>query len=176
MEEEDYYICPQGYDLHTNGYYHEKGTYRVKHYKTPACKDCPVRQQCTNSKTGRMIQRSEYQGYIDANRKRVEDKKEYYRQRQAIVEHPFGTIKRGWGYTYTLLRGMEKVDGELGLIFLCYNLRRTISILGVQEAMERLRGLFIAFWRSVAPWSGGPGPETKYFNGPPAGDLGFARV
>lgn len=159
VEEEDYYICPQGYDLHTNGYYHEKGTYRVKQYKTPACEGCPVRQQCTQSKTGRMIQRSEYQGYIDANRKRVEDRKEYYRQRQAIVEHPFGTIKRGWGYTYTLLRGMEKVDGELGLIFFCYNLRRTMSILGVQQAIEHLRGLLIAFWCSVAPWKARPGNQ-----------------
>lgn len=175
VEEQDYYICPQGYDLHTNGHYHKKGGYRVKHYKTPACKDCPVRQQCTISKTGRVIQRSEYQGDIDANRKRVEDAKEYYRQRQAIVEHPFGTIKRGWGYTYTLLKGMEKVDGELGLIFFCYNLRRTMSILGVQEAIERLRRLFVAFWRSVAPWWAGLGNDGFQRTSCP-GKAGFART
>lgn len=148
VPEADYYICPQGYDLHTTGHYHKKGAYRVKHYTTPACKQCPVRQQCTQSQKGRIIQRSEYQDAIDANRKRVEEAKQYYRQRQAIVEHPYGTIKRGWGYTYTLMKGLDKVDGELGLIFFCYNLRRSMSILGVQAIIERLKGLFIAFW----PW------------------------
>ena len=150
----DYYICPQGYDLHTNGRFYAKGNadYRVKHYKTKACQACPVRQACTKNKMGRLIERSEYQEYVDSNRQRVEANREYYRKRQEIVEHPYGTIKRAWGYTYTLLRGMEKVDGELGLIFFCYNLRRSISILGVQGAIERLRRLFIAFWRSVARW------------------------
>ncbi|MCB9350951.1 MAG: hypothetical protein H6573_26115 [Lewinellaceae bacterium] len=57
------------------GYYHKKGGYRAKHYKTPACKDCPVRQQYTISKTGRVAQRSEYQDYIDVNRNRVENTK-----------------------------------------------------------------------------------------------------
>ena len=36
---------------------------------------------------------------------------EKYRRRQAMVEHPFGTVKRHWGYNYTLLKGKEKVDG-----------------------------------------------------------------
>ena len=148
----DYYICPQGYDLHTNGRFYTKGRagYRVKHYKTKACKHCPVRQACTKNKMGRLVERSEYQEYVDANRRRVEARRNYYRKRQEIVEHPYGTIKRAWGYTYTLLRGMKKVDGELGLIFFCYNLRRSMSILGVQGIIERLRGFFIAFWCSVA--------------------------
>ena len=40
-----------------------------------------------------------------------------------IVEvgyNPFGTLKRGWGYSYTLLKGKEKVSGEFALIFTSY--------------------------------------------------------
>jgi len=40
------------------------------------------------------IQRSEYQQYIASNKQRIENNKDYYRRRQAIVEHPYGTIKR----------------------------------------------------------------------------------
>ncbi len=36
------------------------------------------------------------------------------------MEHPFGTLKRGWGYSYTLLKGKEKVSGEFALIFTSY--------------------------------------------------------
>ena len=58
-----------------------------------------------------------------------------------------------YSYNYTLLKGKRKVDGELGLIFFCYNLRRSISILGVQGILERLWRLFSLFWRWVSPWS-----------------------
>ena len=140
VEQGDYYRCPEGQILQTNGRYYSKGTadYQVKHYKTKACTDCPARSLCTQNKLGRLIERSQYQGAIDANRKRVEANKTYYRKRQAIIEHPFGTIKRAWGYTYTLLKGKQKVDGELGLIFFCYNLRRSVSILGVPLLLEHL--------------------------------------
>lgn len=43
---------------------------------------------------GRIIERSEFADYIDLNRLNVEKEKDFYRRRQAIVEHPYGTIKR----------------------------------------------------------------------------------
>ena len=65
--------------------------------------------------------------------------KEEYRRRQAMVEHPFGTIKRGWGFGYTLLKGKDKVGIEFSIIFLCYNLRRTITILGINGLKQALK-------------------------------------
>jgi len=64
-----------------------------------------------------------------------------YQKRKEIIEHPFGTIKRNWGYTYTLLKGIEKVTGEFALIFTAYNLRRAISILGVNALLEKVNKL-----------------------------------
>ena len=40
-----------------------------------------------------------------------------YRQRQQIIEHQFGNIKRHWHFDYTLTKGKEKVLGEVYLIF-----------------------------------------------------------
>ena len=72
-------------------------------------------------------------------RDRVTFFKELYRERQAIVEHPFGTIKRGWGYDCTLLKTQPKVSGEFGIIFTIYNIRRAITIFGVAELVKRLK-------------------------------------
>ena len=92
---------------------------------------------------GRHIERSEYEPFINDNIERYKVSKEIYRQRQAIVEHPFGTIKRQWGFDYTLLKSKEKVDAEFALIFTAYNLRRAISILGVKELILAFQALFL---------------------------------
>jgi hypothetical protein len=46
---------------------------------------------------GRLIERSEFTPYIDQNKQNIEARPELYKQRQSIVEHPYGTIKRQWG-------------------------------------------------------------------------------
>lgn len=150
-KKDDTYTCPQGHTLKTNGTWYNKnhrsekrkagGITEVKHYKTPHCKNCPVLNQCTKNTRGRgrVVERSKYQDYVDRNNHRVNTQRELYNKRQQICEHPFGTIKRGWGYTYTLLKGLKKVDGEMGIIFTCYNLRRIISIMGVEKLLKKLK-------------------------------------
>lgn len=150
-KKDDTYTCPQGHTMKSNGTWYKKshksekrktgGTTHVKHYKTPHCKNCPVLNHCTKNTggRGRVIERSKYQDYVDRNNERVKTQKILYNKRQQICEHPFGTIKRAWGYTYTLLKGIKKVDGEMGIIFTCYNLRRTISIMGVEKLLKKLK-------------------------------------
>jgi transposase len=46
------------------------------------------------------------------------------------MEHPFGTIKRAMEAGYCLTKGKE--IGEFVLIFLAYNMKRVINILGVE--------------------------------------------
>jgi transposase len=145
----DTYTCPQGGVLTTNGKSYEKTrkgrtSYLIKQYGTRQCKNCPVKRLCTSAKGPRQIERSQYQEVIDENNKRVDANAELCKLRQQIVEHPFGTIKRGWGYSYTLLRSIKKVSGEMAIIFTMYNLRRAISISGVTELLNRLRK-----WRSA---------------------------
>lgn len=143
-ETDDTYTCPAGETLRTQGTWHkktrDKDSYQFKKYRTPKCKGCAVKQLCTGRKKGgREIERSEYAGVVEANKRRYEANKDLYRKRQEINEHIFGTIKRKWGYSYTDLRGLEKVNGEHSLIALVYNLRRTISILGTKEILKKLQ-------------------------------------
>jgi len=113
-KKEDTYTCPAGEILHTNRKWYNKNlkngrkSYRVKHYKTKACNGCYLRDQCTTNKRGRLIERSEFQEYITRNNDRVNQNPDYYRQRQQIIEHQFGTIKRHWHFDYTLTKGKRK--------------------------------------------------------------------
>jgi len=150
-KEQDVYICPAGEVLRTNGTLYTKNkqqgrlAYKSKHYKTKACKECALKPKCTKSKTNRYIERSEFQQYIEENNKRVYKHPDYYRQRQQIIEHQFGTLKRHWHFDYTLTRGKEKVLGEVYLAFTCYNLKRALSVLGFDQLMIRIEAHLQAF-------------------------------
>lgn len=156
-EKSDTYTCPQKQTLTASGrWYKKRNGFKyendVKHYKTRACKTCPVRSLCTRNENGRLIERSQYAAAVETNAKRVREEKEKYSLRQQIVEHPFGTIKRQWGYDHVLLKGKQKNEAEFGLIFSVYNLRRILSILGIPELKKRLGGAFLNFlirWRWI---------------------------
>lgn len=59
-------------------------------------------------------------------------------ERKCLSEHPFGTVKRAVGMSYLLLKGKTKVVGETALMLLSYNLRRAISIKGVENMVKAL--------------------------------------
>jgi hypothetical protein len=90
-----------------------------------------------------MIERSEFAEAILRNKLAIEQNKELYRRRQEIVEHPFGTIKRQWGFDHTLMKGKKKVDGEVGLIFIAYLFTRLMNILGLKGLMEALSSFIL---------------------------------
>lgn len=53
--------------------------------------------------------------------------------RKCLSEHPFGTIKRTIGESFFLLRKMFKVEGEMALYCLAYNMRRAMSLKKLDE-------------------------------------------
>ena len=140
----DSYTCPAGATLTSLGTWHNKKgeanetSYRFKTYRTDACKSCSLKHQCTKLPK-RIIHRSEYQDAVDINDNNIKQNPQYYKRRQAIVEHPFGTMKRHWGYTHTLLKGLKKVNGEMNLIMFCYNFLRTTNILGFDKMLEAIK-------------------------------------
>jgi len=140
----DSYICPAGAVLTSLGTWHNKKgeanetSYRFKTYRTNDCKICSLKHQCTKLPK-RIIQRSEYQDAVDENDNNIKRNPQYYKRRQAICEHPFGTIKRHFGYTHTLLKGLQKVNGEMNLIMFCYNFMRTKNILGIEKMLQAIK-------------------------------------
>jgi len=134
---EDYYTCPQNSKLTTNGKWHKARTYLFKLYTTKACKDCEVKDQCSKAKCGKAIQRSEHQDLIDKNKQRVQRNQNYYKRRQAIVEHPYGTIKRQWGFNHIMTKkGIKRASADVGFIMTAYNLRRIINIIGIKMLIK----------------------------------------
>jgi hypothetical protein len=146
-KEADTYTCPQGQVLRTNGSWYKQlsssGSISwFKQYKTKACRKCPARSQCTRSQKERLIQRSEYADYYERNRKNTLEKEKLYKRRQAIVEHPYGTLKRQWGFSYILTKkGMNRASSDVGLMFIAYNLRRIGNILTPEVLKEYLKVL-----------------------------------
>ena len=144
-KEANTYTCPEGQTLTTTGRWHKKSGrteasgYMFQKYRTPACKTCPVKDLCTSRKGGRELDRSQYATAVEENHQRYKANPQLYRKRQEINEHIFGTIKRKWGYNYTDLIGLEKVNGEHSLIMLVYNIKRSINILGVPDLIAKLK-------------------------------------
>jgi len=136
----DTYTCPQGQTLTSNGTLYKARNYTFKQYKTKACKQCPVLHLCTTAKVnGKIIQRTQFAACIENNAKRVALSEHLYKKRQAIVEHPFGTIKRQWGFDHILTKkGLNRASADAGLIFTAYNLRRIFNIIGKKAFMEAL--------------------------------------
>ena len=134
--ERDVYICPEGMEM---PFYENtsKNGMKYRKYKCLDCQNCPKKQLCTASSSGRMIQRWEYEDVIEKVVAETMAHHDIYKQRRCIVEHPFGTIKRQLGYTYFLRRGIENVDAECASMFIAYNLKRLLGMLSVPDLVKR---------------------------------------
>ena len=122
----DCYTCPANQTLTTNGSWlthsskGHKSAYKFQRYNnTAACRACELHAKCTTSKNnGRNIDRSEFASLMEQNTERVKQNPAYYKQRQQLAEHPWGTIKRQSGFDHVLTRGKTKILGEVSLVFI----------------------------------------------------------
>jgi len=132
----DQYTCPARRVLRSNGtwYNNQDKSGRFKQYKTNACGACLLKNACTKSANGRVIQRSEHTYLIEQNKERILQNPTLYKRRQAIVEHPFGTIKRQWGFDHIMTKkSIQNAAADVGLIFIAYNLKRLMAILSPEQ-------------------------------------------
>ncbi|MCG2462950.1 IS1182 family transposase [Flavobacteriaceae bacterium F89] len=159
---EDTYTCPQGHVLKSNGSRYKARNYFFKQYKTKSCRTCPVRGLCTTAKqNGKIIQRSEFKEFVDKNDERMAGNQELYKRRQAIVEHPFGTIKRQWGFDHIMTkRTRARASADVGLIFIAYNLKRILNLIGKKANIPVHRALN-AILRAAERISGRPRPICR---------------
>jgi transposase len=147
--EDNTYTCPQGHTLTTNGTWHKTENGSIfQQYKTAKCRSCPVQEKCTKSrKNGKIVQRRQYAANIEANRQRIENDPTTYKKRQAIVEHPYGTIKRQWGFSYIMTKKyIHRASADVGLMMTAYNLRRIINRLGINVFKEYLQMILSTFF------------------------------
>lgn len=134
--EKDEYTCPAGRKLtyrYTSKRKSEAGyTSHIRYYECESCVDCPLREACTKSKDGNRG--------IGVNRRLEELKAEartrllsraglVARKKRCVEpEAVFGRIKWCWGFKRFLLRGLEKVKTEWGILCIAHNLMKMAAL------------------------------------------------
>ena len=131
-------LCPMGKVLYP-GYYKKEKKQGVFHNRA-VCKSCTCK--CTKEKRGKhhevpMKEEAFSENYDDGNlfvkQIKIKADRKIVSQRKSVVEHPFGTIKRSMDAAYCLTKGIRKVRAEFSLVFLAYNIKRAVNILGSKK-------------------------------------------
>jgi hypothetical protein len=84
------------------------------------------------------VKRWEHEDVLDKMQARLDRMPNAMGVRRQTVEHPFGTLKAWMGSTHFLTRTLPKVQTEMSLHVLAYNMKRMINILGVRPLMEAI--------------------------------------
>jgi len=130
----DVYVCPAGGELTHRFNTYELGR-ELRYYRASGCKGCALKPQCTRNKANRTITREANEGLMEAMAARMAAQPEKFKLRKTLAEHPFGTIKRWFGYTHFLMKGLEKVRTEWSLTTLAYNLKRVLNLVSFETLM-----------------------------------------
>ena len=129
--EKDELICPAGkrltyrYSLHSktdNGYQAER-----RYYEAQDCTDCPLKEQCTQAKGNRRVKLAlQLKAWRQQARENLTSDagKKLRSLRGVEVESVFGRIKEDWGFRRFLLRGLDKVKTEFGLLCIAQNMAK----------------------------------------------------
>lgn len=133
-QEKDCYHCPMGQEMH---FVYEKAITtdnefkQIKRfYQAKNCTDCPLKGKCSKRKGNRIIEINPklnyYKSKVRANLN-SEKGKQYRSRRPVEVEAVFGMIKNNRNYRRFLLRGLEKVEIESGLLAFAHNINKMAS-------------------------------------------------
>jgi len=135
QEESDSYICPEGHRLnYLTTRKRKKGTnrlYTYKIYRGTACSECDKRHLCTKSKKrGRELKIELRESLLRAMQEKVMSAKGgvKYFKRHYTIEPIFGHLKHNLGFSYFLLRGLDKVLGEFKLMCMGWNLQKLLKL------------------------------------------------
>ena len=132
----DTYYCPMGQAMTNIGSYKKKTKtgfeQTITRYQAQNCNGCPLVSLCHKSKYNRIIERNYNLIRLKAKAKSLltsQEGIEKRKQRCWDVEAVFGNIKHNMNFKRFMLRGIEKVETEIGLIAMAHNLKKlTLAI------------------------------------------------
>ena len=107
-------------------------------YRTKRCGRCALKAECTTDDV-RKIKRWEKEDVLDKAATNLKQEPDAMRQRKALVEHPFGTLKQAMGATHFLTKRLPSVRAEMSLHVLAYNMKRAIKVLGAERIIDALQ-------------------------------------
>lgn len=135
-EDQDFYVCPMGQHLtkyetrvikRKNGF----ATNVVK-YKAQNCNNCPLKGKCLKCETNRTVQRN---ANLERHKKIARDNLNSLRgiqlrkNRSVDVEPIFGHIKYNRIFKRLTLKGIPKINIELGLLAIAHNLKKMMKLI-----------------------------------------------
>lgn len=104
---------------------------QLRHYKSESCGDCPLKPQCTKATGNREIRVSmQYQRFKHQARTKLQSEEGYTLAVRRMIEPEsvFGQMKNNRGFRRFLLRGLTKVNLEVGWLSLAHNLLKKAAI------------------------------------------------
>lgn len=130
-KDQDCFICPMGQQIQRVATKNQKTTQGfpqlIHVYEARRCEGCPLRGACNKGKGNRTIE-------VNHNLTRLKQKADQLlkseegikrrKQRCWDIEPVFANIKQNHHFRRFMLRGMEKVTIEVGLLALAHNLRK----------------------------------------------------
>lgn len=129
---QDCFYCPMGQKMGFIGEFTQTTKtgfeQQIRKYQAQNCKGCPLHTRCHKSKGNRIVQVNfRLRRYREEAKMRLEGEKgiAHRKQRPHDVEPVFGQIKHNRGFRRYLLRGIEKVEVESGLLAIAHNLKKS---------------------------------------------------
>ncbi len=133
-QDQDCFYCPMGQQMKCVATRTKKTSTSFKQvthvYKAQRCEGCPLKGVCYRGKGNRTIE-------VNHNLNRLKQKAEELllseqgikkrKQRPCDVEPAFANIKQNHHFRRFMLRGIEKVRIETGLLALAHNLRKKVA-------------------------------------------------
>lgn len=121
-QERDVYICPEGRELSRVGRRRDRKAVATV-YRCKECNGCRSRKRCTESKSGRHIQRSEHEDELRElfERSTSEEGKEFLKLRGSTSEKMNADIKERFKLRRMYVKGRDAVRGMLMIVGIAIN-------------------------------------------------------
>jgi len=133
--ERDTWTCVGGQTLHLHHVSKEKteSGYQIeyRHYQSASCENCSLKEQCTKACGNRAIQVSmKHMRLKNQAKQKLLSEKGYALavRRMTEPESVFGHMKNNRGFKRFLLRGLSKVNLEVGWLSLAHNLLKKATV------------------------------------------------
>lgn len=125
-EKEDKYKCPGGNELtYSREVTKRNKRYKVYEHKESKCKECPLRKGClvdTGKEHSRNLHILSDKIFLTKYKEVIEKNKILLKKRKEKIEGVIGIIKSKYKFRKFLLRGIDGVKAEWGIVTSVYNI------------------------------------------------------
>lgn len=143
--EQDYYVCPIGQKMTHIGQHTKKTAsgfiQHLDRYQAQNCEGCPLRAACHKSKHNRIITINHQLNHYRQKAKEKLNSEEGIKRRKkrpCEIEAVFGILKQNRNFRRLSLRGLEKVEIEVGLHAVAHNFRKLAAKMSQKKGKDPL--------------------------------------